>query len=77
MGINDVGGAVAIVLGAQFMIRQEVDVFLDKLVANLSQNGRVDRSELSDARFSRTRIRPGYAMPDVDTFLEEVAQATL
>jgi DivIVA domain-containing protein len=55
---------------------REVDVFLDKLVALLSQHGQVDRSELHDVRFSTTRLRPGYAMPDVDTFLAEVAQAT-
>jgi DivIVA domain-containing protein len=55
---------------------EEVDIFLDKLVAALSRNGQVDRSELRDVRFSTTRLRPGYAMPDVDTFLQEVAQAT-
>jgi DivIVA domain-containing protein len=54
---------------------QEVDCYLDKLVALLSENGQLDRSELHDIHFSRTRIRPGYAMPDVDTFLAEVAQA--
>ena len=55
---------------------QEVDTFLDKLVAALSQDGRLDRSELRDVQFSTTRLRPGYQMPDVDSFLEEVAQAT-
>jgi len=55
---------------------EEVDTFLDKLVAALSQDGQLNRSELRDIRFSTTRLRPGYAMPDVDTFLEEVAQAT-
>jgi DivIVA domain-containing protein len=54
---------------------EEVDVFLDKLVATLSQAGQLDRSELRDVRFSMTRMRPGYVMPDVDAFLEEVAQA--
>ncbi|MGH3253844.1 MAG: DivIVA domain-containing protein [Streptosporangiaceae bacterium] len=54
----------------------EVDAFLDRLVACLSEDGRVDRSELRDTHFSRTLLRPGYAMPDVDTFIEEVAQAT-
>jgi DivIVA domain-containing protein len=52
-----------------------VDSFLDALVAALRRDGRLDRSELRDIRFSRTRIRPGYAMPDVDNFLEEVALA--
>ena len=55
---------------------EEVDTFLDKLVAALNQDGQLDRSHLRDARFSTTRLRPGYAMPDVDTFLDEVAQAT-
>jgi DivIVA domain-containing protein len=54
---------------------QEVDIFLDQLVATLSQDGQLDRSRLRDARFSTTRIRPGYAMADVDTFLDEVAHA--
>jgi len=55
---------------------EEVDVFLDKLVAALSQDGQLDRSELRDVRFSTTRMRPGYVITDVDAFLEEVAQAT-
>ena len=55
---------------------EEVDLFLDKLVAALSGDGELDRSELRDVRFSTTRLRPGYAMPDVDTFLGEVKQAT-
>jgi DivIVA domain-containing protein len=55
---------------------QEVDAFLDKLVAALSGHGQLDRSELRDVRFRTTRLRPGYAMPDVDTFLGEVTQAT-
>jgi DivIVA domain-containing protein len=55
---------------------EEVDVFLDKLVAALSGDGQLDRSELRGVRFSTTRLRPGYAMPDVDTFLGEVTHAT-
>jgi DivIVA domain-containing protein len=55
---------------------EEVDAFLDKLVAALSGDGQLDRSELRDVRFSTTRLRPGYAMPDVDTFLGKVTQAT-
>jgi len=55
---------------------EEVDVFLDTLVAALGGDGQLDRSELRDARFTTTRIRPGYAMPDVDTFLDEVAHAS-
>ena len=55
---------------------EEVDAFLDKLVAALSQDSQLDRSELREIQFSTTRMRPGYAMPDVNAFLEEVAQAT-
>jgi DivIVA domain-containing protein len=55
---------------------EEVDVFLDKLVTALGQDGQVDRPELHDVRFSTTRMRPGYVIADVDAFLEEVAQAT-
>jgi len=51
-------------------------VFLDKLVAALGRAGQLDRPELRDVRFSRTRMRPGYVITDVDAFLEEVAQAT-
>jgi len=55
---------------------EEVDNFLDKLVAALSESGQVDRLELRNIKFSTTRLRPGYTMPDVDNFLDEVAQAT-
>ena len=54
---------------------EEVDIFLDKLVAALSKDGQLDRLVLRNIRFSRTRIRPGYTMPDVNTFLDEIAQA--
>jgi DivIVA domain-containing protein len=53
---------------------EEVDNFLDELVAILSHDGQLYRSRLNNARFSTTRIRPGYAIPDVDAFLDEVAQ---
>jgi DivIVA domain-containing protein len=46
------------------------------VLAALSQDGQLDRSELREVQFSTTRLRPGYQMPDVDSFLEEVAQAT-
>jgi DivIVA domain-containing protein len=56
---------------------KEVDTFLDKLLAALSEDGHFDRLELLDIRFTkRRRLRPGYAVPDVDTFMEELAQAT-
>lgn len=49
---------------------EEVDIFLDKLVAALSEDGQLGRSELRGVTFSTTRLRPGYTMPDVDAFLE-------
>jgi DivIVA domain-containing protein len=54
---------------------EEVDVFLDKLVAVLSGGGQLHHSELRAAQFSRTRLRPGYVMADVVAFLDQVAQA--
>lgn len=54
-----------------------MDAFLDQLVEVLSQGGGpLYDSELRNARFSMTRLRPGYVMPEVDTFLGEVADAT-
>jgi DivIVA domain-containing protein len=55
---------------------EEVDIFLDKLVAVLSENGRLNQAELCDVRFTATRLRPGYVVPDVDSFLREIAEAT-
>jgi DivIVA domain-containing protein len=56
---------------------EEVDTFLDKVVAVLGQAGRPDRGELSNAQFTTVRLRPGYAKQDVDRLLREIAQATL
>jgi DivIVA domain-containing protein len=53
---------------------EEVDVFLDKLIAALSEGRQVTEAWLLNARFSATRLRPGYVMQDVDSFLDEVAQ---
>jgi DivIVA domain-containing protein len=53
---------------------EEVDDFLDKLVAMLSGGGRLDATELSSVRFSPTRLRPGYVKQDVDAFLLEIAR---
>ena len=54
---------------------EEVDDFLDKLVAMLSGGGRLDAAELSIVRFTTTRLRPGYVKQDVDAFLREIALA--
>src|SRR5579859_4990691 len=50
---------------------QEVDMFLDKLIAIFSDGGQPDQAELGNVRFTATRLRPGYVMQDVDSFLDE------
>lgn len=54
---------------------QEVDNFLDRLVATLGGSGLPDYSEVRNIAFGRTRLRPGYALKDVDRFLSEIAEA--
>jgi DivIVA domain-containing protein len=56
---------------------EEVDTFLDKVVAVLGQAGKPDQAELSNAQFATVRLRPGYARQDVDRLLREISQATL
>lgn len=56
---------------------EEVDNFLDQLVAVLSEAGLPGQSELRNARFATTWLRPGYVRQDVDRLLQEIAQATL
>jgi DivIVA domain-containing protein len=56
---------------------EEVDVFLDKLIAVLSEAGQPDQEELGSVRFTRTWLRPGYVLQDVDSLLQEIAQAAL
>jgi DivIVA domain-containing protein len=55
---------------------EEVDVFLDKLIAVLGEGGRPDQGELRNVAFTTTRLRPGYDMQDVDGLLREIAQGT-
>jgi DivIVA domain-containing protein len=55
---------------------EEVDVFLDKVIAVLSEGGQPDQAELRSAHFTTTRLRPGYVMQDVDSFLHEIARAS-
>lgn len=54
---------------------EEVDNFLDRLVATLRGSGLPDYSEVRNIEFTTTRLRPGYAMKDVDRFLREIAEA--
>jgi DivIVA domain-containing protein len=55
---------------------QEVDTFLDKLIAGLNEGGRLDPAEVRGIMFTTTRLRPGYSQQDVDDFLDEItAQA--
>jgi DivIVA domain-containing protein len=56
---------------------EEVDTFLDQLIAVLSHGGQPDQGELRNAQFATTRLRPGYVVQDVDSLLQEIAQASL
>jgi len=56
---------------------EEVDTFLDKVVALLGQASRPAQAELSNVQFTTVRLRPGYARQDVDRLLREISQATL
>jgi DivIVA domain-containing protein len=56
---------------------EEVDVFLDKVIAVLSEGGQPDQAKLRSAHFTATRLRPGYVRQDVDGFLHEIARASL
>jgi DivIVA domain-containing protein len=53
---------------------EEVDVFLDKVIAVLSEGGQPDQAELRGAHFTTTRLRPGYVRQDVDGFLHEISR---
>jgi DivIVA domain-containing protein len=54
---------------------EEVDNFLDRLVAILRGSDLPDYGEVRNVEFATTRRRPGYAMKDVDRFLREIAEA--
>lgn len=54
---------------------EDVDIFLDKLTAALSEGGQLNQAELLNARFTTTRLRPGYVMQDVDSLVHEIARA--
>jgi DivIVA domain-containing protein len=54
---------------------EEVDNFLDRLVAILRDSGRPALEELRTVQFATTRLRPGYVRQDVDRFLREIGEA--
>jgi len=56
---------------------EEVDNFLDKVIAVLSDGGQPDQEDLRTVKFDTTWLRPGYARPDVDHLLQEIAQVAL
>ena len=56
---------------------EEVDKFLDKLIADLGDGGRLDTAEVRDMKFSTTRLRPGYSEQAVDDFLDEVTSRAI
>jgi len=51
---------------------REVDTFLDRLVAALSDPGSLDPLLVREARFPLTRWRPGYEPAEVEALLDEV-----
>jgi DivIVA domain-containing protein len=54
---------------------EEVDNFLDRVVATLRVSELPDQDELRNVQFATTRLRPGYVMQDVDGLLREIAEA--
>ena len=54
---------------------EEVDHFLDRLVAILRESRRPNPDEVRNVQFATRRLRPSYVMGDVDGFLREIAEA--
>ena len=54
---------------------EEVDNFLDRLVAILRESDLPDPDEVRNVQFATRRLRPSYVMEDVDGFLREIAEA--
>ena len=54
---------------------EEVDHFLDRLVAILRQSDLPDPDEVRNVQFATRRLRPSYVMEDVNGFLREIAEA--
>jgi DivIVA domain-containing protein len=52
--------------------KEEVDNFLDELIADLDRGGRLHQAQVRDAKFTLTRLRPGYTVQEVDDLLDEV-----
>lgn len=51
---------------------QDVDTFLDKIVAALSRGEPLTPAQAGGAQFRITRMRPGYVQQDVDDLLEQI-----
>ena len=54
---------------------EEVDHFLDRLVAILRESRLPNPDEVRNVQFATRRLRPSYVMGDVDGFLREIAEA--
>jgi DivIVA domain-containing protein len=54
---------------------EEVDNFLDRVVAILRESELPDPEELRTVQFAMMRLRPGYVRQDVDGLLQEIAEA--
>jgi DivIVA domain-containing protein len=50
----------------------EVDGFLERIEAALSEGPRMTPDDVRGVRFKPVRVRPGYDMGEVDRFLDEV-----
>jgi DivIVA domain-containing protein len=55
--------------------QQEVDVFLDGLIATLRSGSQLDEEELRNSRFATAWLHPGYDIQEVHGLLREIAQA--
>lgn len=51
---------------------EDVDTFLERIVATLARGGPLTAAEVRGAQFRITRIRPGYVQQDVDNLLEQI-----
>lgn len=51
---------------------EDVDDFLDKVVATLGRGEPLTPGEVRGAQFRTTRLLPGYVQQDVDDLLEQI-----
>ena len=54
--------------------KEEVDDYLDSIMRSFSEGHRPSPAELRNAAFTVTWLRPGYAVVEVRSLLEEIAR---